>query len=376
MEQSKKKICVIYNFAAHYRAPIFIEMDKEFDCDWYFGKANDDIKKMDYSLLKGNVQELETFKIGPTKWYRGIISLLRKKNYDTFLVFAMTKELSTWVFGLFAKLFHPTKTVYFWSHGWYGKESRKEAIIKKQFFKLPNGGTFLYGNHARNLMIKEGLDPNRLYVVYNSLNYDEQLKIRKELVNTSVYRDHFGNANSNIIFSGRLTKIKKFDLIINAVTELKKRGSLVNLTFIGDGVERENMERMVEANEIQSQVWFYGACYDEKVNANLIYNADLCVSPGNIGLTAMHVMMFGCPAITNDDISHQMPEFEAIKDGVTGDFFQAGNAVSLADCISLWLDEHKGNRDSVRKACYEVIDTVWNPHNQIRILKEEIDNQK
>lgn len=374
MDSSKKKICVIYNFAAHYRAPIFIEIDKEFDCDWYFGKANDDIKKMDYSLLRGNIRELETCKVGPATWYRGMISLLRRKDYDTFLVFAMTKELSTWVFGLFARLFYPKKKVYFWSHGWYGKESRKEAIIKKQLFKLPNGGTFLYGNHARNLMIKEGLNPNRLYVVYNSLNYDEQLRVRNELIQTSVFRDYFGNSNPNIIFIGRLTKIKRFDLIISAVAELKKRERMVNLTFIGDGVERENMERMVEANNIKSQVWFYGACYDEKVNANLIYNADLCVSPGNIGLTAMHVMMFGCPAITNDDFSYQMPEFEAIKKDVTGDFFQAGNAMSLADSIGLWLEKHQDDRESVRKACYEVIDTVWNPHNQIKILKEVIEN--
>lgn len=366
------KLCVIYNFAAHYRAPVFIEIDNEFDCDWYFGKANDDIKKMDYSLLKGNIHELETCKLGPITWYRGMISLLLRKDYDTFLVFAMTKELSTWVFGLLAKLFYPKKKVFFWSHGWYGKESRKGAIIKKQLFKLPNGGTFLYGNHARNLMIKEGLNPNQLYVVYNSLNYDEQLRIRKELKNTSVYRDHFGNSYPNIIFIGRLTKIKRFDLILNAVAELKKRGRLVNLTFIGDGVERENMERMVEANGIQSQVWFYGACYDEKVNANLIYNADLCVSPGNIGLTAMHVMMFGCPAITNDDFSHQMPEFEAIKVGKTGDFFKAGNATALADCISAWFKKHGNDRENVRKSCYDEIDSIWNPHNQIRILKDVI----
>ena len=56
-----------------------------------------------------------------------------------------------------------------------------------------------------------------------------------------------------------------------------------------------------------------GECYSEETNAKLIYNADLCVAPGNIGLTAIHVMMFGCPAITHNDFKWQMPEFEAIK---------------------------------------------------------------
>lgn len=365
-------LCVVYNFAAHYRGPVFVEIDKAFDCDWYFGKANDDIKKMDYGHLHGSIHELDTRKIGPVTWYHGVIGLLRKKEYDTFLVFAMTKDLSTWAFGLIAKFFYPKKKVYFWSHGWYGKESRKEAWVKRILFKLPNGGTFLYGNHARNLMIKEGMDANRLYVVYNSLNYDEQLKVRSELKPTTVYQDHFRNGNPNIVFIGRLTKVKRFDLIINAIEILKNRGILVNLTFIGDGVERQNMESMVDKKGINEQVWFYGACYDERVNAELIYNADLCVSPGNIGLTAMHVMMFGCPAITNDDFSHQMPEFEAIKPGETGDFFQAGNATDLADSICVWFDKQGNDRERVRKACYEEIDAIWNPHNQIKVFKKHL----
>ena len=105
------KICIVYNFAAHYRGPVFVEIDKAFDCDWYFGKANDDIKKMDYGQLHGSIHELDTRKIGPVTWYKGVIGLLRKKEYDTFLVFAMTKDLSTWVFGLIAKLLYSKKNV-------------------------------------------------------------------------------------------------------------------------------------------------------------------------------------------------------------------------------------------------------------------------
>ena len=366
------KLCIIYNFAAHYRAPVFQKIDQLYDCDWYFGKANADIRRMDYAILKGNVQELDTSKRRGFVWYHKVIKLLRNNQYDTYLVFAQTKDLSTWVFGLLARLFYPKKKVYFWSHGWYGKESRKEAFVKRQLFKLPNGGTFLYGNHARNLMIKEGLNPDQLYVIYNSLNYDEQLKVRKELAPTPIYKEHFDNHQPNIVFIGRLTKVKRFDLIIDAVTILKQRGELVNVTFIGDGVERQNMEMMVSEKGIRDQVWFYGACYDEKTNAELIFNADLCVSPGNIGLTAMHVMMFGCPAITNNDFTRQMPEFEAIKEGKTGDFFQAGDAISLADCISTWFSKHRNTRERVREACYNEIDSIWNPHNQIRILKEVI----
>ena len=33
----KKRVCIIYNFAQQYREGIFRLLDKEFDCDWFFG---------------------------------------------------------------------------------------------------------------------------------------------------------------------------------------------------------------------------------------------------------------------------------------------------------------------------------------------------
>ena len=47
-----KKLCIIYNTAPHYRESVFRAIDNEYDCDWYFGETNNDIKEMDTSLLK------------------------------------------------------------------------------------------------------------------------------------------------------------------------------------------------------------------------------------------------------------------------------------------------------------------------------------
>lgn len=358
------------NIGSHYRSAIYQLMDKELGCDFCFGDKVADIKKMDYSLLSHKVIEVHNkHVVGRFYYQRGVQKLLRQK-YDAYIFIGETRNLSTWLFCIRARLFHPKKKVYFWSHGWYGKETKLEAFIKKILFHLPNGGTFLYGNYAKELMVKEGFNPDTLYVIHNSLDYDAQLPIRESMQSKPIYLEHFGNYNKNIVFIGRLTKVKRFDLLLEAVSILKDRGEKVNVTFIGDGVERQNMEKMVEEKGIKNQVWFYGACYDEKTNAELIYNADLCVSPGNIGLTAMHVLMFGCPAITNDDFSHQMPEFEAIRDGKTGAFFHAGDTSSLADIISNWFAKHGDDRERVRQACYDEIDNEWNPHNQIGLIKK------
>ena len=144
------------------------------------------------------------------------------------------------------------------------------------------------------------------------------------------------------------------------------------MTFIGDGETMKDLKSLCENLDLCDRVWFYGACYDEKTLGELIYNADLCVSPGNIGLTAMHTMVFGTPAITHDDFSHQMPEFEAIHDGETGSFFHYGNIESLADCITRWFSLNGDRRESVRNACMKEIDNYWTPNYQIKVLLEHI----
>ena len=136
---------------------------------------------------------------------------------------------------------------------------------------------------------------------------------------------------------------------------------------------REEISSVVDEYGLTNNVWFYGSCFDEKVNAELVYNADLCVAPGNIGLTAMHVMMFGCPAISHNDFKWQMPEFESIIPGKTGDFFEKDNIEDLARCISNWFASKGCSRDEVRKACYKEIDEHWNPHYQLNVIKKTLD---
>lgn len=363
------KVCCVFNVGPLYRAPIYQLMDKTLGCDFFIGDDQGiPLKKMDYKSLDGFVATLHNVRIGPFTWRKGYKAVC-KKEYETFVITGEPNCITDWIILLWARL-HKKKTL-IWGHGWYGKETLFSGLIKKCQYRM-SSGLLLYGNRAEQLLLKEGIKKKKLYVIHNSLNYSKQLGIRYSLQLSRLFQKHFKNENKNIIFIGRLTKVKRFDLLIDAVFLLKQRGESVNVTFIGDGVERQYMESLVEEKEIKNHVWFYGACYDELINAEMIFNADLCVSPGNIGLTAIHVLMFGCPAITNDDFAYQMPEYEVIHEGKTGAFFKAGDSSSLADTISDWFSKHENDRDEVRNNCYREIDNSWNPNYQLEVIKNAI----
>ena len=231
----------------------------------------------------------------------------------------------------------------------------------------------LYGNYAKQLMIEEGIPEHKLAVIYNSLNYAEHLRIRNSIKKSNIYTDHFGNKHPVIVFIGRLTKGKRLDLIIQTVHDLNKTGLLCNAVLVGDGIAGKELKDLAKSLNVENQIWFYGASYNEQDNANLIYNGDICLSPGNVGLTAIHSLSFGTPVITHDSFPYQNPEFEAIKPGRTGDFFKKDDLSSMEEVVRKWLSKVQNERDSIREWCYAEIDKRWNPDVQIEILHNLLD---
>lgn len=367
----KEKLCLIYNKASHYREAIFRAIDTEYDCDWYFGTMKQDIKDMDTSVLK-NVKHYDI--VGnPDKifWKRGVLSLLFKKKYRNFFMLIEVRAVSDWIFFWLASHFFRKKKIYLWTHGWYGKESGLSAKMKLWVYKHV-AGTFVYSNYARKLLIENGIPKEKVFTIHNSLDYDQQKSIRESIAPSHIYHAHFGNHNPTVIFIGRLTRVKQLDMLVDSIAHLRDKGEYYNLVFIGDGEEKAMLENLAAKDNIKDMVWFYGACYDEKENAELIYNADLCVAPGNVGLTAMHTMVFGTPVVSHDNFKWQMPEFEAIIPGETGDFFNYQNQQSLEDTISSWFRNKSDKREDVRQACYKEIDTQWNPYFQMEVIKDNL----
>ena len=355
--------------SVHYRKAIYKLLEQELDVDFYFGDSRPGkIVKIDYSYLHNFRCEVKNVVFyEPIYWQKGVLKLLFRR-YHGYLTPGDIWCISTWLFAILCKI--RGKKLYFWTHGWYGKENFLERIIKKIFYSLPTD-IFLYGEYAKNLMIKNGISSNKLHVVYNSLDYDTQVLQRRKLKSDDLYKEKFWNKYNNLIFVGRLTKVKRLDMLLEAVALLKRMSSFYNITLVGGGEVEKELQDLSFKLGIEKQIWFYGECYNEQELSNLIFQADLCVSPGNVGLTAMHMMVYGTPVLTHDCLSMQMPEFEAIEKKVTGDFFTFGSVESLADSIEKWFLQNL-SREEIRLNCYRMIDEKYNPHKQIEVFKSVI----
>ena len=100
------------------------------------------------------------------------------KKYKYYIITAQPYNISSWILLFINKLIG--KKTYVWNHGWYGNETMFQKRLRKFQFQFITG-YFLYGNYAKNLMVKEGFNEKKLHVIYNSLNYAQSLKIRSKL---------------------------------------------------------------------------------------------------------------------------------------------------------------------------------------------------
>lgn len=367
------KLCFILNIGPHYRFPIFNAIAEKFTCAFYIGNhLKQPIKTFDYKALKGYVATLNNHFLRNFYWQSKSLRLVFKK-YDMYFMDGEPYCLSSWIVLLLCRILG--KQTVAWTHGWYGREGFVKRLIKRFYYSLYTK-LMVYNDYSIKLMEKEGFAPDKMYCIANSLDTDKDLKIRSELSPSNIYRNHFKNDCPTIIYCGRIQKWKKLDLVLRCISQFKSEGVIVNAVFLGKDVENVALDKMAENLGITDQIWLYGPCYNEQIIGEMFYNADVCLSPGNVGLTAIHSLTFGCPVLTHDDFKHQGPEFEAIRAGQTGDFFKEGDVADMKTKIAFWINKDEESRNKTRIKAFNEIDRKWNIYYQLGIIEKVVNDEQ
>lgn len=377
-------IFIITNIAPLYRSILweYLLINDRYHFNFFFGKeVSSGIKTIDYEnpkLLKFSNQlhylKNRYFLKKILFWQGNLLSKCLSKSPKAVIITGDFYIISNWVAAIIFRL--KKVRVIFWSHGFYGNEKFLKKNIRKLFYSLANDH-LLYERRGKKNMISNGFSGDNVHVVFNSLDYPSSLSFRnvaKDLEKGIIY-DFFLDPNlPTLIFVGRLTKIKKLDLLIKAVTNLKKSGNILNLLIVGDGEEKSSLMNLTIKCKIEKNCHFYGPCYSEDKLSKLIAKADLCVSPGNVGLTAIHSLSYGTPVLTHGNFVNQMPEVGVIIPGFNGLFFEENNLQSMSDSIATWIFINSTDREEIRKNCFKIIDRYYNPDYQVKVIENLLDN--
>lgn len=379
------EIRIFTNISPHYRKSLWVKLLDQtvYETHFFYGSNKKlgiqpiDFTAKEFSPFKNQLHQLKNFWFNDKIliWQTGVIKQCSKKKFDLAIFLGDMYCISTWLAAIICRI--RGIRVAFWGHGIYGNEGKLKLFIRKTFYRLAHQH-LLYERRAKRIMQKHGFSSDKLYVVFNSLDYDTHKILRTKFQNLNkpeVFPFFSNSSLPVIIFIGRLTVEKKLDLLIDAVTGLNAESTGINLIFIGDGPARKTLESVGKKGLEKGWLQFTGACYNEETICKYLSKADLCVSPGNVGLTAIHSLSLGTPVATHNNMKNQMPEAEIIIDGYNGFYFRENDVTDLKIKIKNWLKNNTA-RDKIREQCYEAIDSYYNPYYQLSVFIRLFNNEK
>lgn len=280
--------------------------------------------------------------------------------------------LSTWTAAVLARL--SGKKVLFWAHGWLKPHTGVRRLLRNLYFGLAHA-VLVYDDRARILATESGFPAKKVRPIYNSLDWDAAQRLYDELQVCSLealrLSLNYPDDRPVAICTARLTSLCRFDLLLDAAALLAERGRAITVVLVGDGPERASLE--AQAERLGIDVRFLGKIYDETILSRLLYAADVTVSPGKVGLSAMHSLTYGTPVITHDDRDAQMPEVEAVHPGETGRLFRRGDVTDLARVIVEQLDATQ-DRGAIRRASRAVMQARYTPVAQRQLIEAVLDD--
>jgi glycosyltransferase involved in cell wall biosynthesis len=311
---------------------------------------------------------------GPLFWQQGTLRLAWARGHDVLIVTGSYYCLTNWLLAPLARL--RRKRLIWWTIGQVvGEPSRLQRWMKRRFLRLADAVLF-YGHRERAQAIADGMDPDSLYVVYNSMPLPECLDPPPPAVTAELRAGLFSDPSlPTLIHSGRLRSERRVDLVLKCARALSDEGFPVNVILIGQGPANASLETLTQELRLCGRVHMAGACYDAERLAQLFHASDLCVAPGGIGLLCIQAMAHGVPCITHDDHyglhagghGGQGPEHEAIVPGRTGMLFPNGDFRGLVRCVRQWFATAPP-KDAVSTECRRLIRMYYSPRNQADVI--------
>lgn len=141
-------------------------------------------------------------------------------------------------------------------------------------------------------------------------------------------KNKLGLSKPSLVFMGRISYEKSIDQIIQSFALLLKKMPKLNLMIIGDGPEKENLEKLTKKMGIQKNIIFTGYLFGEKLVEALQAN-DIFITASkseNMPLSVLESMATGLPIIAVNEKGLA----EIIKDNVNGYFAKTDNPGDIA----------------------------------------------
>ena len=225
--------------------------------------------------------------------------------------------------------------------------------IHSQYIRYKNSPLYVLGasSYAAYDLVLCGFDKNKCFKFgYFPEIETKNLDLLFELKNSS--------SVCEILYAGRLLKLKHVFDTVKAVHSLIKKGLSVHFTIIGEGEELTHIEKYISKHSLEKQIELIPFMPASEVR-NYMDKADIFVFSSNFyegwGAVVNEAMNSACVPI----VSHAVGSAKfLIKNGENGFVYRFANIKELTNCLERVVCD-KNLRKTLGNNAYKTITTDW-----------------
>lgn len=226
-----------------------------------------------------------------------------------------------------------------------------KVIVPSEYFKEYVAKKYSIDRKNISIYPSSGVDRN----MFRALDENALNGIRKKhSINPSL---------KTFCYVGRITANKGWDTYLCAIRKLVDEGKMANFIFVGDGLERDAYNKLIEDLSLSQIVKKYPLLSQKELVE--IYNiSDAFIFPTqregeSLGLVAIEAMACGTPVIASDFAA---PKYY-VHNSVNGYKFIPGDASDLKSYMSMFIEGEALKRDMF-EGCQKTAEEYGN--NKIR----------
>jgi len=184
-----------------------------------------------------------------------------------------------------------------------------------------------------------GIDPEKIQVIPHAID-----ETRFKFVPTP------SSAEPTVLFVGSLMRVHGVDLLVKAAPTILKDFPETKFIIIGDGPQKETLQRLIESLKLKKSVFLIGPVYNQSALIKYYSSASVVVIPIKyrgyiLSLVALEAMSTGRPVVTTMTLDPDLGKYGVRKAG----FNPAELAQAIKEILSLNEEEYSKLAASARK---------------------------
>ncbi len=315
-------------------------------------EVGEKIKKSGIPVLSLNAK----FKFNPFIFFR-LLSILKKEKPIILHTFLFHTDFLGRIVGKFCKVPIIISSI----RNEYIGGSLRERLL--QFTDKFADVVVIVSQKVEEKMIKARVvSPQKSIVIYNGIDINK-FKFQDEEKRKEI-REKFNLKESNkvLISVGRLFKAKGYPYLIEAIKILKEKYPEIVLLILGEGEEREKLEKLIRKDNLDKNIFLLGR--KENV-ADFLNVADVFVLSSlweGFPNVILEAMACGLPVVATNVGGVE----EIIEDNVSGFLVEPKNPSALAKKIEFVLNLNSGKRKEIGKKGRKTIEEKFSLGKMIK----------